>query len=97
MGWGFESIKASDNAARAEAVADVRFVMTEFSDEVVYIDGKLSSAEDEDGPVSIADLANDLGGRVARITCVMLASDWDGENWPGRFEDLIPYIDKESM
>ena len=97
MVHGLETIKALNDAASGEAVADVRFVMTELSDEAVYIDGKLSFAEDEEGSVSIADLADELGGRVAKITNVMLACDFSEDEWPLDYEDLIPYIDKESM
>jgi len=83
-------------AASGEAVADVRFVMTGFMDEAVYIDGKVCIHEDRYGSVSIADLADYLGGRVARITNVMLGDDFDSKEWPKSYEELIPYIDTES-
>lgn len=95
MVHGLETMKAMNDAASGEAVADVRFVMTAFMDEAVYIDGELLFFDNKGDSVSIADLADGLGGRVAKVTNVMLTEDWEADEWPKSYEELISWIDTE--
>lgn len=95
MVHGLETMAAMNEAASVQSVADVRFVMTENHCEAVYIDGELFTEEGSTCSIPIGWLAEELAGRLAKITNVTLSDDWGNKGWPSEYADLIPYVETE--
>lgn len=85
------------DALVSETVADVRFVMAENHCEAVYIDGELFFEENAVDSIPIGMLADVLKGRPAKITNVTLSDDWTKKTWPASYEELIPFIERETF
>jgi hypothetical protein len=93
---GLETMKAMNESAGGEAVADVRFVMSVHDTQAVYIDGRLFDYESGVYRCSVGAIAARLNGRSAKIVNVDLSEDWKGTQWPTNYEELIPWIDTET-
>jgi hypothetical protein len=79
----------------ASGIADVRFVMDSTLREALYIDGVLRTNEDFYQQIAASVLAANLAGRVARITEVTLASDFN-DRFPQSYNELIEYVETET-
>jgi hypothetical protein len=85
---GMKMAESDKHVAEVIAVLDAR------GNEALYIDGlKVFSQV----TIYIGDIVRHAGGRPIILTQAILADDFDDrfEDWPEKYEDLIPYIEAD--
>lgn len=75
-------------------VAEVVAVLHPYGDEALYVDGKMVL---ELPTIYMGDLAEHVGDRPIAFKQAILAEDFSDkfDNWPKKYEDLIPYIEAD--